>query len=183
MRLSAGPQLEEREHAERQDEQLDRHPREERTVFPGRGPPLLEHRPRHVRDRESQEDHAADDGGDEPEQRGRRVQVDGEAHSWELRSVRGARERCQPHPQEQAERERDDRREDRLDALRRQQDTSAESSAVQNRELESLPGEREGTDPGQDGERDGADLEHHEQDRHGQVGDPLPDEVHERAES
>ena len=167
LRRRPGPQLEEREHAERQDEQLHRHPREERTVLPGRGPPFLEDRPRHVRDRESEEDHATDDGGDEPEQLGGGVQADGEAHPREIGSVRGARERRQTHPQEQAERERDDRSEDRLDALGGEQHTPAEPPAVQDRQLEPLPGERECADAGQHGERDGADLEDHEQDRHG----------------
>ncbi len=53
---------------------------------------------------------------------------------------------------------------------------------MQDRQLESLPGEREGADTGEHGERDGADLEDHEEDRHGQVGDPLPNQIDERAE-
>ena len=122
-------------------------------------------------------------GGDEPQQLAGGVQADREDDAGKIGPVRGAGERRQAHPEEQAERERDDRGEDRLDALGAEQHTPAEAPAVQDRQLESLSRERECTDAGKHGERDGADLEDDEQDRHREIGDPLPHDVEERAES
>ena len=98
-------------------------------------------------------------------------------------SVRGAGEGREAHPQEQSERERDDRGENGLDGLRGEEHAPAEAPAVQDGQFESLPGERERADAGKHGERDRADLEDDEQDRHGEIGDALPDDVQERVES
>ena len=175
LRRRPGPQLEERETPRRQDEQLQWHPREERTVLPRCRLRSSRTVPRHVRDRESEEDtppttaatSRATGGG---------VQDGWGSYPREIGSVRGAREPPPGPSPGAAERNCDDRSEDRLDAL------GASNTLRPNprlcRTASSNPaGERKCAHTGQHGECDGADLEYNEQDRHGQIGDPLPNDV------
>ena len=112
-----------------------------------------------------------------------RVQLHGEQHAGERRTVRAAGEARQAQADQEAERERDQRREHGLHALREQQRPAGEAAAVQHRQLERLSCERERGDAREHGERHGADLEHDEQDRHAQVLHPLIHDPQERVES
>ena len=118
-----------------------------------------------------------------PERRCGRVQLHGEQHAGERRTVRPAGEARQAQADQEAERERDQRRERRLHALREQQRPAGEAAAVQHRELERLSRERECCDAREHRQRHRTDLEHDEQDRHAQVLHPLIHDPQERVES
>ena len=176
-------QLDEREQGHRQDEQLDRHPRDQRAVLAREQSALLEDRPADVGQRQQQQRHRADGRSDRAEHERERRQPDREQHARKGGTVGVRGQRGQPHAEQQAERVRDDRREQRLHALCGEQLASGEPSAPQHRELERLTGQDERPDAGEDREGDGADLEHHEEDRNAEISHALLHERDERVES
>ena len=73
------------------------------------------------------------------------VQADREAHPGRSGPLAVLASGGEAHPEEQSERERDDRDDDRLGRLRARSSAAAEAAAVEHGELEGLPREREGT--------------------------------------
>ncbi len=181
--LRAAAQLDEGEDAERQHDQLDRHPGQQRAILARCSAAFLDHGARDRRRRERQQHERADQRHGEPEPDRAVVEPGGELDAGELLPVEPSGELGEPEPQQQPERERDRRVEQRLHALRREQRAAGEAAAVQHRELERLARERERAHAGEHGERHRPDLEHDEQDRHPQVLHAQVDEVEQRVEA
>ena len=95
------------------------------------------------------------------------------APSWSSRRGTGSRgaggrsssARAAVDAHREAERVREDAGHRRLQALRHQERSPRETSAVQDRQLERLPRERQRSDAGEHGQAHHADLEHDEHDR------------------
>ena len=174
----SAPELDEREDPDRQHDQLDRDAGEQGTVLPRRRASLLEHGSRDVGERQQEQDQGAEGRRDGTEDLRGRVQLHGEQHAGERRSVRTTGEAREAETDQEADRERDRGREDGLDRLREQQRPAREPSAVQHRQLERLTGEGERAHTREHRQGHGADLEYDQQDRDAQVGDTL---IHDRS--
>ena len=135
-------------------------------------PPLLQHGPRDVGEREQQQDERADRGRDARRApRADGVQLHGEQHAGERRTVRSAGEARQPQARSAG-------RAGTRPSRRAPPARPAPASSVPRGRSRGCAAPTssnawrvrvERGDAGEDGERHGADLEHDEQDRHAQV--------------
>ena len=121
LRLRSSSELDEREDADGQHDQLDRNAGQQRTILARHGAPLLEDGSRDVGERQQQQDERPDRGGDGAERLRRGIQLNGEQHAGERRSVRPTGEAREPQADQESERERDEGGEHRLDRLRQQE--------------------------------------------------------------
>ena len=176
-------ELDEREQRDRQHEQLDRHARDQRAVLAREQATLLQDRPPDVRQREQQQRDRADERADRARARARTSTArSGKSTPGSDGPFAFEASVARAMPSNRPSGYATIAVNSGLHALRGEQLGRGEPAAAQHGELERLSRQHQRADAGEDRERDGADLEHDEEDRDAQVLHALLHERDQRVE-